>query len=131
MFLPVSAIEYVMLEPTAQALVVATPPVGSQQALRTRWGKRVVAVMSDAVDTRDVVRDLLANPLIRVVVLDGEIRNRQQWDAFWFGGSDFRHWKIDNEHIMLVRQYVDLFDDDFAIKGPMQPFWPSRVRYLE
>jgi len=87
--------------------------------------------MSDATQVRDVVRDLLANPQIRIIVLDGDVRNRQQWEAFWFGGSDFPEWRFDLEHIKLVRQFVDLYDSDFAIKGPMQPFWPIRIRYLE
>lgn len=131
MFTPVSSLSYRLMEPTAQALVVACPLRLDKQALEERWGRRAAAQIHDSSKiVRDVVRDLLANPQIRVVVFDGPACGRAAWDAFWLG-KDFPDWKIDHEHLALVRQFVDLYDDDFGTKGPMQPFWPVRIRYLE
>jgi hypothetical protein len=127
-FTPVSKLGYQLLEPSAQAIVVYA---GAEDAARARWVRRAAAAISDcAVDVREVVRDLLANPQIRIVVFDGDVMNRLDWDVFWLG-RDFPDWKIDHEHLSLVRQFVDLFDEDFGIKGPLQPFWPVRIRYLE
>jgi hypothetical protein len=77
---------------------------------------------------RDVVRDLLANPQVRMVVFDGPTHGRQAYDAFW-RGTDDPGWSIEMEHVTLVRRFVDLYDDDLGLKGPMQPFWPVRINY--
>lgn len=131
MFLPVSKQPYWLLEPSAQAIVVVCPILRRLDEVRGRWGKRACAAIHDANDVvRDVVRDLLANPQVRVVVFDGPSHGRAAWDAFW-GSADFPDWKIDREHLSLVRQYVELYDDDFGIKTALQPFWPTRIRYTE
>ena len=97
--------------------------------LRQRWGGRACAVIGDSSKyLRDVVRDLLANPQIRIVVFDGAACGRDAYDAFW-RASDDPGWRIEPEHISLVRRFVDLYDDDFKISGPMQPFWPARIMY--
>lgn len=130
MFTPVSKLGYQTLEPSAQALVVY-PTVLSPDTIRGRWFRRAAASLpDDKVDVREVVRDLLANPQIRIIVFDGNVANRAAWDDFWLG-TGYPEWGIDQEHLALVRQFVDLFDDDFGIKGPLQPFWPVRIRYLE
>ncbi len=130
MFQPVSSLGYQLLEPTAQAIVVVDPSRLAPHEVTAKWGKRVAAAVDDdPANVRDVVRDLLANPQIRIIVFDGPTRNRDVWEDFRYGPMP--DWKIDQEHLTLVRQYVDLFDDDFFIKGPMQPFWPLRIRYTE
>lgn len=130
MFQPVSRLAYQLLEPMAQAIVVVDPTKVAPHEVTAKWGKRAAAAIDDAVDhVRDVVRDILANPQIRVVVFDGPVACRDAWEDFRDGAAP--DWKIDQEHLTLVRQYVDLFDDDFLIKGPMQPFWPLRIRYTE
>lgn len=80
----------------------------------------------------DFMRDLLANPQIRAVVLDAVCAECAAPWRSWFEGVDVPALdRIDAEHRALVRQYVDLFDDEYEAKGPLQPWWPSRIRYLE
>lgn len=130
MFTPVSKLGYQLLEPAAQAIAVY-PSAFSSDSIRARWFRRAAAsIVDEDVVVRDVVRDLLANPQIRIIVFDGDVLGRGEWDDFWHGKA-FPDWKIDQEHLSLVRQYVDLYDDDFGVKGPLQPFWPVRIRYLE
>ncbi len=96
-----------------------------------RWKERGAALIHDsATILRDIVRDLLANPQVRAIVFDGPVCGRNLYDEFWFGSAD-PGWRIDLEHLQLVRQFVDLYDDDCGIKSPMQPFWPARIMYLE
>lgn len=96
-----------------------------------KWKDRACAVIHDSSEiVRDVVRDLLANPQLRVVVFDGPACGRASWDDFWYG-ERYPEWGIDREHLALVRQFVELYDDDFGIRKPLQPFWPLRIRYLE
>jgi len=96
-----------------------------------RWHARACAAITDsAYAVRDVVRDILANPQVRAVVFDGPALNRAEFDKFWLGENDIS-WRIDKEHLDLVRQFVDLFDDDCMWRVPPQPFWPARVMYLE
>lgn len=101
------------------------------EEIKERWKERGVALLGDSSRyLRDVVRDLLANPQVRAIVFDGDACCRDAYDAFWLSKED-PDWRIDGEHITLVRQFVDLFDDDCGIKAPMQPFWPARIMYLE
>lgn len=126
-----SKLEYVPLNPKGQAIIVACPMTRDEVQIRERWKERGVALLGDTSNyLRDVVRDLLANPQVRMIVFDGPACGRAKYDEFWYGESD-PGWRIDMEHVTLVRRFVDLYDDDFGAKAPMQPFWPSRVRYLE
>ena len=101
------------------------------EAIKERWKERGVALLGDtAAHLRDVVRDLLANPQVRAIVFEGEVCCRNAYDAFWLTDTD-PGWRIDGEHLTLVRQFVDLYDDDCGIKTPMQPFWPARIQYTE
>lgn len=129
MWQPVSRLEYLLLDPSAQALVVACPRQVGVPELRRRWASRAVAVVGDSsMFLKDVVRDLLANPQIRVVVFHGSACGRAAYDAFW-RSTDDPGWGVALDHLTLVRQYVDLYDDDFLLKAPMAPFWPERIRY--
>jgi hypothetical protein len=78
----------------------------------------------------DVVRDLLANPQVRVVVFHGKACGRDAYEAFWRGQGD-PGWGIALDHLALVRQFVDLYDDDFMLKSVMAPYWPERIRYQD
>jgi hypothetical protein len=99
--------------------------------IKERWATRAAAMINDSGSyVRDVVRDLLANPHVRAVVFDGVVCCRGAYDKFWLG-ENIPAWRIDNEHQNLVRQFVDLYDDDCMWKDTPQPFWPQRVRYLE
>ena len=128
---PVSTIEYLSLKPTGQILVVACPLTRDADAVRARWSERGCSIAPDTgMFLRDVVRDLLANPQVRAIVFDGPACGRVAYDEFWAGAAK-PEWRIDNEHLQLVRQFVDLFDDDCGFKTAYQPFWPSRIMYLE
>jgi len=131
MFEPVSTLTYRRLNPMAQALIVVCPEGPRFADVETRWKDRAAAVIHDSIAAmRDVVRDLLHNPQIRAIVFDGDCCCRDAYDKLWLDGpsTDF---KIDAEHIDLIRRFVDLYDDDFGYRGPQQPFWPLRIKYLE
>jgi len=128
---PVSPRRYLPLNPTGQVLVVTDLAATTPVAVTTRWGDRACAALGDdPAYVRDVVRDLLANPQVRLVVFDGPVRGRAAYAAFW-AGADVPTWRLDAEHLTLVRQFVDLYDDDVGIRKPLRPFWPVRIRYLE
>ena len=131
MWKPVSKLDYLPLNPQAQVLVVACPLSKRDAEISARWKDRAVAIAGDSERyLRDVVRDLLANPQVRIIVFDGEACGREAYAAFW-AGAPKPEWRIDQEHLALVRQFVDLYDDDCSIKAPMQPFWPARTLYLD
>lgn len=132
MWQPVSRLEYIKLDPDAQVLVVACPMRLKEPEIRKRWGSRATAAIGDSsMYLADVVRDLLANPHVRIVVFDGEACGRQAYERFWRSDAAPVGWGIQPDHISLVRQFVDLYDDDFGIKGPMPPYWPTRIRYYD
>ncbi len=134
MFDPVSRLDYLRLKPDGQAIVVLGDPparILSRKDVEHHWMPTACAALEGRAGiVRDVVRDLLANPQIRAIVFSGAVVGRDEWDAFFYG-AEIPPWKIDNEHIQLVRQFVNLYDDEFQTKDTMQPFWPTRVRYLE
>lgn len=127
MFIPVSTLPYTLLSPRAQALViVASTEIRNEAQVRSRAAAMLV---NDDVRIRDIVRDLLANPQIRAIVFDGACGCRATFDQFWRDGQGVE--RIDEEHRTLVRQFVDLYDDDFGHRVPQPPFWPMRIKYLE
>jgi hypothetical protein len=127
----VSKIAYTPLAEEGRLLVVVPAASLQDGALHTRWSGRAAAILSDTTTSlRDVVRDLLANPQIRAVVFEGVCCSRPAYDLFWTDSQD-PGWRIDKEHLALVRQFVDLFDDDCSWRTPPQPFWPMRIAYLE
>jgi hypothetical protein len=127
MFRPISPLPYRLCDRNAQALLVR-----AEDSAPSAWDGRVAAAVTDSavVALRDIVRDILHNPQIRVVAFDGECRCRPAFADFW-SGTEVPAWGIDGEHVALVRQFVDLYDGDFVLRGPQQPFWPSRVMYLQ
>ncbi len=136
MFRPVSTICYRTLNPMAQAIaVISVDPVDKiktrlEDAIE-RWQDRTAglyALGSSPAAVRDVIRDLLANPQVRAVVFDACPEVHRRFFAVW-DGSDVPR-AIDDEHVTMVRQFVDLYDDDFSLRGPQQPFSPIRVMYL-
>lgn len=130
MFQPVSAIEYHRLNDKAQAVVIVCPIGPRAKDAPERWKDRAVGLVNDSITLLpDLLRDLLANPQIRAIVFDGDCCCREGYDKFWLGESSLEV-KIDDEHITLIRQFVDLYDDDFMHKGPQAPFWPTRIKYL-
>lgn len=132
MWRPVSTLTYRMLNPNAQAIIVHCPVTSEPFVdFDSRWRSQAAAVIHDSpLIVRDVVRDLLANPQIRAVAFVGECCGRSVYADFW-NGTDVPAWGIDVEHVALVRQFVDLYDGDFVLRGPQQPFSPSRVMYLQ
>lgn len=136
MWRPVSGLAFRALNPSAQAIAVVGIDVARELAEQLdpkveKWKDRVAALyaLGSPIAVRDVVRDLLANPQVRAVVFDA-CSDVYGWFAAAWGG-DVSVPGIDDEHVTLVRQFVDLFDGDFVLRGPQQPFNPSRIMYLE
>lgn len=136
MWKPVSTLCYRTLNPSAQAIAVVGLDVSGGLEARlegcaTRWRDKTAGLYSlgSSVAVRDVVRDLLANPQVRAVVFDGCPEVHRWFASVWDGTAGLRG--IDGEHVALVRQFVDLYDEDFALRGPQQPIWPSRIMYLQ
>lgn len=131
MWRPVSKVEYQSLHDKGQILVVACPMAKRDVELRAKWASRACAIAPDSsLYLRDVVRDLLANPQVRAIVFEGPACGRAAYEAFWQGVAD-PAWNIKADDLALVRQFVDLFDDDCSWKEPPQPFWPARIMYLD
>lgn len=130
MFRPVSALPYRLVARNAQALLVRRPPGGLLADDLSFWDGRVAACLDDrhAASLRDVVRDVLYNPQIRAIVFTHGPVCRSAYADFWAGSVGLEG--LDDEHVTMVRQFVDLYDDDFALRGPQQPFSPTRVMYL-
>lgn len=126
---PVSSLFYVPLNPRGQILVVCCPVGAHREGVISRWRDKACAIVGDSeAYLRDVVRDLLHNPQIRAVVFDGECCGREAYARFWEGETP-EGWKIDGEHLSLVRQFVDLFEGELHFRTDQAPFWPGRIRY--
>jgi len=131
-FQPVSKIPYHVLDENQQILVCCLDDVLGRETVEARWKRRAVAWFPFKVgdDLCDVVRDLLANPQIRAIVFIGESDAEKAFQAFW-GRTVQPGWKIREEHLELVRQFVDLFNGDCGFHSAQQPFWPTRLKYEE
>jgi len=129
MFQPVSTTAYCLLDETQQRLVCSLDDPHNAPRLQEKWAKRACAIFSfKPPDTLyELVRDLLNNPQVRMIVFDGEGPGRQIIQDFW-DSRDFPKWGIAAEHLTLVRQFVDLYDEDCGGQV-MQPFWPKRLAY--
>ena len=126
-----SKLPWVPLDPKGHVVVVACPMLKRDAEIKERWATRAAATINDSGSyVRDVVRDLLANPQVRAIVVDGAVCCRAAYEKFWLG-ENVHAWRIDYEHQNLVRQFVDLYDDECVWKEPPPAFWPQRVRYLE
>jgi hypothetical protein len=131
-FRPVSRIEYRTLLPEGQVLVCTLAGERFPVDVLRAWEKRAAAVFPfrEDDDVTDVIRDVLANPQIRAIVFADEGWGREAFERFWA-----RDWtpegasSIKEEHLEVVREFVDLYDRDCGIHSPMQPFWPERLLY--
>lgn len=132
MFQPVSQIPYHVLDKNQQILICCLEGEHTREDLLVRWANRAAATFAFSSDSDlcDVVRDILANPQIRAIVFDGSGPAENVFHAFWRREAD-PGWKINEEHLELVRQFVDLFNDDCRFHKPQQPFWPQRLKYQE
>lgn len=132
MFQPVSRVAYHMLSKDKQILVCALEGGHTHTELLTRWRERAAATLSFSTSDSltDVVRDLLANPQIRAVVLVGAPEKASAFQDFWQRKVPLKG-DIKEDHQELVRQFVDLFTDDCNFHKPQQPFWPQRILYRE
>lgn len=121
MFSPVSRITYQHHVAEGQVLVCGSPPSG-------KWESRAAAVFM--LTTRDapvdVVRDILANPQIRALVLDNAGPAGEDIRLIWKDTS-FLTTVVSKEHLSLVRGFVDLFDDDYRLFSKQPPFWPRPI----
>lgn len=135
MFEPVSAIEYDFCARDRQILVCLLDEPATWEK-KEKWCARAAAMFNFRAgdDLVDVLRDLLANPQIRAVVFDGneDGLGRNAFLAFWD-----RSWTpvtigpIKEEHLEVVRQFVNLYDGECMIRKDLPPFWPERLIYKE
>lgn len=122
-----STLEYCLLNPSAQTLVCTGND--SPSTARSSWGERAAAAFR--LETREqlvaLVEDILANPQIRALVIL-ECRPpsiaRELLATFWTGSDSLG---ISPMHRSLLRQFVDLYDEECSIRQEMQPFWPERI----
>jgi len=120
-FQPVSRVSYLRCTEDKQVLVCSCDPAQPLELLLPVWKSRAVALFHFT-EIGDVFRDVLANPQIRAVVLLGDATNfREAWSKPYDG--------LPEEHLSVVRQFVDLYDEDCGIYGPLPPFWPKRLVY--
>lgn len=121
MFQPVSRVSYLRCAEDKQVLVCVCDTAQSLESLSPTWKDRAVALFHFT-EVSDVLRDVLANPQIRAVVLIGDSSSfKEQWAKPIEG--------LPEEHVSVVRQFVDLYDGDCGIYGPLPPFWPKRLVY--
>ncbi len=127
MFKPVSTTEYLLLSPLQQRLVCSLDDRHDTPRLHKKWAKRACAIFAFDRNSAlvDIVRDILANPQLRIIVFDGTGDGRQVLHDFW-RNKDNPAWGIPPDHLSLVRQFVDLYDEDCGGQV-MQPFWPERL----
>lgn len=130
MFTPVSGVQYYSVNVDRQILICSLGTPSTTPALLKKWGERACAVFEFRAgdDLCGVVRDLLANPQIRAIVFDGEGGDACALRAFWRREVS-PDWGISPDHLELVRQFVDLFDEDCSFHQAQQPFWPERLKY--
>lgn len=94
--------------------------------------------------TRDLqldalIRDLLANPQIRALVIDGEGQARALLEMFWGGHIDQLISRgprgmfagIPREHLDLVRMHVGLYNNEFVLTRPMLPYMMKPLKYTK
>jgi hypothetical protein len=128
MFQPLSRLRYVLCKPKEQILVctLALPPEGAV----LKWAGRAAAIFALHQESQlnDLLRDVLANPRIRALCIDGEGAMRSVVESVWTTTKP-PQCPINDEHLTLVRQFVDLFDGDCALTVPLSPFWPEPIRY--
>jgi hypothetical protein len=111
---------------TRQALVVTEHE--PDEVVHRRWNTRAVGSCQAPEDPCDLVRDILNNPQVRVVVLEGEGPRTEAIRAFWSGTAGDA-WGLRPPHAALVRDFVDLFDGDYTATRVAPPFWPKRIKY--
>ena len=80
-----------------------------------------------------LIRDLLANPQIRVIVLDGvgDAVKRDLY-AFWNNELTLRDLDITDiseEHVTLLQQYVDIYEDEYKGYMTMTMYSPEPIKY--
>jgi len=127
-FEPVSDIRYVHLCAGRQVLVCTLGRAADDPKVMAAWKDRAAAIFASATGEEfgGLVRDLLANPQIRALVLMGEGEGGRVIRRFWKHGGPVGG--IEQQQLELVRAFVDLFDEDCGIHAALQPFWPKRIR---
>src|SRR5262245_49101745 len=110
-FKPVSDIRYVHLCAGRQILVCALDRAADGPGVVATWKDRAAAVFQAKTgeELGGLVRDLLANPQIRAVVLVGDGEGGPVIRRFWEYGGPVGG--IERQQLELVRSFVDLFDD--------------------
>lgn len=104
----------------------------SDQLDTEKWSTGVSALVEAAeLDLTSLVVDLLANPQIRVLVLDTRDETvREKVRGIKLPAlKDQLRGDIKTEHLALVSQYVDVYEDEYFGTFPLPPYFPSPIKY--
>lgn len=98
-----------------------------------KWTQGVSALIhADELDLTSLVVDLLANPQIRVIVLDTKdtgVKDKVR-SLKLPALKDQLTLTIKDEHLALINQYVDIFEDEYYGTFLMPPYYPSPIKYV-
>lgn len=134
-FEPVSNIKYRIVDADRQLLVCTFDAPHDSTTVLAKWHDQAAATFPfrEGDDLCDVIRDILANPQIRGLAFDGPGSDAGAADVFrkFWNRETKADWGLREDHLELVRQFVDLFDEECGLRKPLQPFWPERLRYVE
>lgn len=126
---PVSALAYVVTQPRGTCLVIVQPQQWTRPQLQARWGTQACALLdADPAHVPEVLRDVFANPQIRAIIFDGPSAAREVYASYWAGTLSLAP-PVTPEHQVLVRQFVDLYDEAWHCHQPPKPFHPARILY--
>jgi hypothetical protein len=97
-----------------------------------KWSAGAAALLyAGQFDLTSLVVDILANPQIRVIVIDSagddivEQVTRLKSSKLGEGLTA----PIKGEHLALVNQYIDVYFEQYHGKFPLPPFYPSPIKY--
>jgi hypothetical protein len=129
MFSPVSKLRYLPAKPDAQILVCT---FSNNTVMRTHaaWCTKAAAVfkLHNREEIGWLVEDLLANPHVRALCFIEQGPLRDAVAAVWRGERP-PGCRVTDEHLTLVRQFVDLFDEDCGYRVTQFSYWPEPIRY--
>ena len=129
MFTPVSKLNYFLFRDDGHIVVVTFSRISLMHAAK-KWRDRAAAVfrLKTTEEISFLIEDLLANPHIRALCFEEDGPLRAAIGAVW---KDERPpgCRVSDEHLTLVRQFVDLYDGDCRFRVAPFPYWPEPIRY--
>lgn len=125
-----SQIDYLVCDEKKQILVCT---LGSPRLDKVnKWRAKGAAIfeLTELSQLNSLLKDLLANPQIRALCLDGDGFMKQVLQAFWTGQNP-KETDISDDHLTLIRQGVSLFEEDCNILLFTPPYLMKPITYEE